>query len=108
MRDFDSIACVWVVVGMAARFVVFRVVTSLDVLLSMSPARARVVRRGFAGEVGLRGAMVWVLQLVEGLVVDLLQYRGTCIDCETHKLFRNVLLFGLEKKMGLSAGMKYL
>jgi hypothetical protein len=57
-RDLDSIACARVVVGTAPSLVDFRFDDGATVVVvSASPARARVIRRGFAGEVGFRGAM---------------------------------------------------
>jgi hypothetical protein len=59
-RDFDSIACARVVVGMLAAlvFLVFAGCADVVVTVSASPARARVVRRGLAGLAGLRGAIL--------------------------------------------------
>lgn len=59
IRDFDSRACVRVVVGTLVALVVFRFAgTSVGATGSVVPARARVVRRGFAGLAGFRGAMM--------------------------------------------------
>jgi len=58
-RDFDTMAFVLLVVGTAFEGAVFRFgASSRAVFVSVSAARARVTRRGFAGLAGFRGAML--------------------------------------------------